>query len=108
MNIIWETAVFRANARLRPVQEFMNSMRSIKKETDTQLDELENSELEMKDVYQEQTKEKVYKLRWSLLEFEKDFDRNFEETLKYLDNLLSNEAQEKLEKKKKKIRYLIV
>lgn len=96
INLIWISALDRANARLKPVQEFMNSITEIRSQTETKLSSLTANQLDFSELYLEQTADNIKKLFKRYEEAEIFFSINFDETKNFL-----NEQLDKIENDQK-------
>ena len=94
INLIWTNAVERANSRLRPVQEFMNSIQTIRTETNSRLDSLTKNESILSELYMEQNIENIIKLRTRLEQAELDFNTNFQQLIDYFNKLFEQKKAE--------------
>lgn len=92
INLIWRTAADRANARLRPVQEFLNSIRSIREATEGKLELLNRNQPDFGELLQEQSQENIERLRKSFEAAELAFHVDFTDSKAYLETLAKDRA----------------
>lgn len=92
INLIWRTAADRANARLRPVQEFLNSIRSIREATEGKLELLSRNQPDFGVLLQEQSQANIERLRASFESAELAFQVDFSGSKAYLEALAKDRS----------------
>lgn len=92
INLIWRTAADRANARLKPVQQFLNSIRGIREATEGKLDLLSRNQPDFGGLLQEQSRANIERLRASFENAELTFSVDFGDSKAYLEALAKDRA----------------